>query len=65
MLQDRTANIIILIVTMVWVANFIATLFVHNYDGRSIDGIFLAIVGGVFAIKGRKGAGGNDNDKSK
>lgn len=65
MLSNRNANLVIIIVTLVWVANFVASLAIQNYDGTSINGIFLAIVGGVFAIKGRKERDNNNDGPPK
>lgn len=58
MLSDRTANAIIVVVTAVWAANFVARFFVVDYQSsESINAIFMAIVGGLFAYKGRNSRG--------
>lgn len=61
-LPERLANWIIGIITGVWVANFLAPFVFDNYDtSETINAIFMAIVGGVFALKGRgSGKGGSD-----
>jgi hypothetical protein len=52
MVSDRTANAIILVVTAVWATNFAAPFLWHAYEpSESINAIFMAIVGGVFALK--------------
>lgn len=54
MISDRTRTIIIFIVTAVWAINFIAGVAVHDYKpSESINGIFMGIVGGLFAISAR------------
>lgn len=65
MLSNRTANVIILVVTVVWVANFVATLAITTYNGSAINAIFTAIVGGVFALKGRKAQEKNDGERNR
>jgi len=62
MIGDRTRTIIIGVVTSVWATNFLAGLVVDNYKpSESINGIFMAIVGGLFAL-GARNAGKNDSD---
>lgn len=58
MLNERVANAIIIVVTIVWAVNFAARFVVAEYQPQeSINAIFMAIVGGVFALKGRSGGG--------
>lgn len=65
MLNERVANAIIIIVTLVWAVNFGARFVVPEYESsESINAIFMAIVGGVFALKGRGDAGGDERNKS-
>lgn len=60
MIGDRSRTIIIGVVTAVWAINFFAGLAVPGYEpSESINGIFMAIVGGLFALGARKGAPGN------
>lgn len=53
MLKNTTATWIVLTVTAVWVANFVASLLMPDYDGNAINGIFTVIMGAVLAIKGK------------
>jgi len=56
MISDRTRTVIIGVVTTVWAINFLAGLVVHGYHpSESINGIFMAIVGGLFALGARSG----------
>lgn len=60
MIGDRTRTIIIGVVTSVWATNFMAGLVVTDYKpSESINGIFMAIVGGLFAL----GARNNNQDR--
>lgn len=55
MISDRTANIIIGVVTTVWAANILAGMFAINgyKPAESINGIFTATVGVAFLIRAR------------
>jgi hypothetical protein len=66
MINDRTRTVIIAVVTLVWAVNFTAGLVVSDYKpSESINGIFMAIVGGLFALGARSGgSGGNKSSKS-
>lgn len=57
MVSDRMATIIIWVVTTVWAVNFLAGLTHFNgyQSDQAINGIFMGIVGGLFAIKARHG----------
>lgn len=56
MINDRTRTIIIFVVTTVWAVNFAAGLAMPGYKpSESINGIFMAIVGGLFALGARSG----------
>lgn len=60
---DRTRTVIIAVVTTVWAANFVGGLVVSGYQpSESINGIFMMIVGGLFAIGAKKGGEGGDQD---
>jgi len=51
MVSERLRNVIIAVVTTVWAANFLAGLFVQDYKpSESINAIFMAIVGTLFAL---------------
>lgn len=58
---DRTRTVIIGVVTAVWAVNFLAGLVVEGYEpSESINGIFMAIVGGLFALGARNSKGGDE-----
>jgi uncharacterized membrane protein YeaQ/YmgE (transglycosylase-associated protein family) len=54
-ISDRTANILIGVVTAMWAGNIIAGMVqVNDYQpSESINGIFMAIVGGAFALRAK------------
>lgn len=59
MLNERLANGVIVLVSLVWATNFAAGLLVDDYKpDQAINAIFMAIVGGTFALKGRGSGGG-------
>lgn len=62
MISDRTANVIIAIVTAVWVANILAGMFeLNNYEpSEAIHGIFMVIVGGALGLRNRGNDGKSD-----
>lgn len=62
-MNDRTATVVIAVVTTVWAANIVAGMFrINDYaPSESINGIFMAIVGGAFALRAK--AAKKDNDK--
>lgn len=64
MISDRTATILIGVVTFIWALNIVAAMFeFNNYQpSESINGIFMAVVGGAFALRHRT-AGKDDSDK--
>lgn len=56
MLSERTRTVVIAVVTTVWAANFLAGILIEGYrPSESINGIFMAIVGGLFALGAREG----------
>lgn len=59
-LSDRSANLIIGVVTVVWVANIVAGMVKFNgyQPSEAINGIFLTIVGGAFVLRQK----GKDDD---
>lgn len=64
MISDRTANIIISIVTAIWAGNIVAGM-LPNLDhepSESVNGIFMAIVGGAFALRARSHRNGGDKE---
>lgn len=54
-LSDRSANIIIGVVTAVWAGNIIAGMAsINGYQpSEAINGIFLTIVGGAFVLRSK------------
>jgi ABC-type branched-subunit amino acid transport system permease subunit len=63
-ISDRTATIIIAVVTVIWAANIIAGMVRFNdyQPSESVNAIFMAVVGGAFALRG-KGHGGDGDHK--
>lgn len=58
-------NIIAGIVTLVWAANFASGLFVKGYEpDQAINGIFMAIVGGLFVAGAKKDKHDSRNEKN-
>jgi hypothetical protein len=57
LIGDRARNWIIGVVTAIWAINFLAGLVPQfNYEpDQAINGIFMAIVGGLFALGARGG----------
>lgn len=62
-MNDKTANIVIGVVTAIWAGNVIAGMFQLNgyQPSEGINAIFTAIVGGAFAIRARRQGNGNTN----
>lgn len=60
MISDRTKTVVIGVVTTIWAGNILAGMFELNgyQPSESINGIFLAVVGGAFAL----GAKGKSDD---
>lgn len=59
--SERVRNAIIAVVTTVWAVNFGAGLFLEDYTpDQAINAIFMAIVGGLFAIGARHEKRGDD-----
>lgn len=58
-ISDRTANLIIGVVTVMWAVNILAGMARFNgyQPSESINGIFMAIVGGAFVVRARKTPG--------
>lgn len=54
-ISDRAANILIGVVTTVWVANIAAGMLQLNgyQPSEAVNGIFLSIVGGAFVLRSR------------
>ena len=55
MLNPRMANVVIGVVTGIWVTNFLAGVILESYEAdQMINTIFMAIIGGAFALRGRE-----------
>ena len=54
-MTDKTATVVIAVVTTVWAVNIaLGMLALNGYaPSESINGIFMAIVGGAFALRAR------------
>lgn len=65
MIDPKLKNWIISIVTAVWALNFVVGLVPQlNYKpDQAINAIFMAIVGGLFAISARRPDNGDDKKK--
>jgi nicotinamide riboside transporter PnuC len=58
-ISPRLANVVIIIVTIVWVTSFAVSLFSLTYKpDPQINVIFMAITGGAMALKAKRGEGG-------
>lgn len=65
MIGERARTVVIAVVTAVWAANFLAGVVVPGYEtSESINGIFMAIVGGLFALGARQSDKNGKNDKN-
>lgn len=64
MLSERVRTIVIFVVVAVWATNFFAGLWVDGYEpSESINAIFMAIVGGLFALGARGNGGGRNQSR--
>lgn len=55
-MTDRVRTVIIGVVTTVWAVNFGAGFVIEDYKpDQAINGIFMAVVGGLFALGARGG----------
>lgn len=58
MIPKTLANMIVVLVSLVWAANFVAAVFAPDYQpDTSINFVFMTIVGGALAL--RRGEGPN------
>lgn len=54
----RNRTIVIAVVLAVWVANFVATIFVTDYrPSESVNAVFAAVIGGAVAVGSRSKKG--------
>lgn len=59
-LNETLKNGLIVLVSLVWAANFGASLAVPGYTSdASIHAVFMATVGGLFALGGKSDKGGD------
>lgn len=66
MLSDLTRTRVIAAVTTVWACNFFAGLFLPGYESdQAINGIFMVVVGGLFALNARASEKDDDDDEPK
>lgn len=65
MLPESLARVIIILVTVIWAANFILQFIVTGYHPDvTLNAIFMAIVGGALALSRKNkgdGSGGDDS----
>lgn len=62
--SERVRNVIIGVVTTVWAVNFAAGLLVDDYTpDQAINAIFMAIVGGLFALGARHDKSGSSDSE--
>jgi len=63
-ISPRLRDGVIVLVCVVWATNFLAGLFIDDYESsEAINAIFMGIVGGLFALGARK-SGDDDKDGS-
>lgn len=65
MVSDRTANIVIGVVTAIWAGNVLVGMIpATGYQpSEGINAIFTAIVGGAFALRARNRGNGDGGEK--
>lgn len=52
MIPRPLANAIVILVSLVWASNFVASIFIHNYSpDNTLNFVFMTIVGGALALK--------------
>lgn len=66
-MTDKTASVIIGVVTAIWAGNIVAGVVQWNgyTPSESVNGIFMAIVGGAFAYRARAKSSDKSDDKSE
>jgi hypothetical protein len=64
MLPRPLTSAIIILVSVIWTINFLAPFVLETYKSDvTLNGVFMAIVGGALALS--KKSGGSSGDKSK
>ena len=65
MIPRPLANGIIVLVSIVWAVNFFIQFLVPTYQPDiTLNGVFMAVVGGAIALQSRKGKDNNNSDGS-
>lgn len=65
MIGTRLRDGIIILVSAVWAANFAAGFLVEGYEpDQAINAVFMAIVGGLFALD-KRGSKDDDRDRDR
>ena len=68
LLNKRLADVIVVVVTIVWFINFLAPLFpgIEYKSDPTIHAVFMAVVGGTLALRrnGSDKSGGSNGSKS-
>ena len=63
MINKRLGNVVIVLICVIWAANFSAQFVVTDYKpDPTINMIFMGIVGGLFALQHRSRSGNNNSD---
>lgn len=58
-MSRKTSTTIIIVVTTLWIVNFVCTLVVDGYEpSESVNAVFASIIGGLVAV----GTKGSDDD---
>jgi hypothetical protein len=60
--NDKTATVVIWVVTGVWAANIVLAMLPGSEykPSEAVNGIFMTIVGGAFALRARARSNGGD-----
>lgn len=55
--SDWVVNYLLVVSSIVWVANFTIGVFVASYKGsETVNAVFLAVIGGIFTLKTKQKA---------
>lgn len=66
MINQRLGYAVIVLICVIWAANFAAQFLVANYKpDPTINMIFMGIVGGLFALQSRKTNNRESNDREE
>lgn len=63
--RDLTVDIVLITTTIVWVANFVAGLVLHGYDGSAINTTFPAVIGALLVIRQKQDDDDDDEDDDR